>query len=138
MNTKVLLNKIHTEWKQKNNFLLEVTNPKNIQEYECNFRLTINANKTDLTLEDILIFIRGINGVTIVRSGDTTKRTEANTYSTRLYIKYTPQTFNVGVSLDEAYLFLEKEIRRFGQSISLTRLSTPPGELVRTKEKFGR
>lgn len=124
---------MHLTWKKQTSFLSEVTNPKDIQEYECNFRLTINANKTEATLEDILIFVRGINGVTIVRSGDTTKRSEANTYSTRLYIKYTPQTFNAGVSLEEVYLFLEKEIRRFGEAVSLTRLSTPPGELVSTK-----
>ena len=133
MNTKDLLNKMHLTWKKQTSFLSEVANPKDIQEYECNFRLTINANKTEATLEDILIFVRGINGVTIVRSGDTTKRSEANTYSTRLYIKYTPQTFNAGVSLEEVYLFLEKEIRRFGEAVSLTRLSTPPGELVSTK-----
>ena len=126
---------MHLTWKKQNSLLLEINSPKEIQEYECNFRLSINANKTKATLEDILIYIRGINGVTIVRSGDTTKRSEANTYNTRLYIKYTPQTFNTGVSLDEAYLFLEKEIRKFGESVSLTRLTTPPGQLVSTQGK---
>jgi hypothetical protein len=73
-----------------------------------------------------------------VRSGETTKRNEANMFSTRLYIKYTPETFNSGVSLEKIYQFLEKEIRKFGDAISLIRLSPPPGELVVVKGKLGR
>lgn len=130
-------NKIHHDWKKK--FILnEETSPKEVQEYECFFKLRINANKTNAKLEDLLIYIRGINGVTIVRSGDTTKRNEANIYGTRVHIKYTPQTFNKGVRLEDIYQFLEKEIRKFGEAVSLSRLSPPPGELVTNKEKFGR
>ena len=130
-------NNIHHKWKKQ--FVLnEVANPKDVNEYECYFKLRINANKTDAKLEDILVYIRGINGVTIVRSGETTKRNDLNIYSTRLHIKYTPETFNSGVQLENIYQFLEKEIRKFGESISLSRLSPPPGELVRAKEKFGR
>lgn len=110
--------------------VFEIVNPKKIEEYECLFKMRINSNKTDSSLEDILIFIRGINGVTIVRSSETTKQNELGIYSTRLMIKYTPQTFNRGVTLDQIYLFLEKEMRKFGESISISRLSTPPGKLV--------
>ena len=137
MNSIEKQNSIHEKWKKK--FVLnEISSPKDIEEYECYFKLRINANKTDAKLEDILIYIRGINGVTIVRSSETTRRNELNIYSTKLYIKYTPQTFNSGVSLEDIYNFLEKEIRKFSESVSLTRLSAPPGELVSHKEKFGR
>jgi hypothetical protein len=137
MNVQDFLRNLHTKWKREN-LLLEVDGNRDIQEYECYFRLRINANQTDKTLEDILVYVRGINGVTIVRSGETTKRNEANMYSTRLHIKYTPQTFNKSVSLDDIYQFLEKEIRKFSSAISLTRLSPPPGELVVVKGKKGR
>lgn len=137
MNEQDFLRKLHSSWKEKN-ILSELYNPKDIQEYECYFRLRINANKTDATLDNVLVFIRGINGVTIVRSSETTKRNEANLYSTQLYIKYTPQTFDKGIGLQEIYTFLEKEIRKFGEAVSLTRLSSPPGELVTVKGKFGK
>ena len=120
-------NKIFVDWKEN---LVEFSSPDSTEEYECHFKLKINANKTDAKLEDILIYIRGINGVTIVRSGETTKRNELNLYSTKILIKYTPQTFNRGIKLEEIYDFLEKEIRKFSSHISLTRLSPPPGELV--------
>lgn len=136
MNSIEKQNSIHHKWKK--NFIFEVSSPKDVEEYECYFKIRVNANKTDARLEDILIYIRGINGITIVRSSETTKRNELSIYSTRLYIKYTPQTFNSGVSLDNIYSFLEKEIRKFSEGISLTRISPPPGELVSNKEKFGR
>lgn len=126
MKTDEKIKNIHISWKKA--ILRESISQ--VQEYECYFRLRINANRTDKTLEDILIYIRGINGVTIVRSGETTKRNDLNMYSTKLYIKYTPSTFNQGTSLEDIYNFLEKEIRKFGLSVSLTRLSTPPGEMV--------
>lgn len=135
MNKEDRLKNIHLNWK-RTNLLVEAVG--DVNEYECYFRLRINANKTDKTLEDILVYIRAINGVTIVRSGETTKRNEANMYSTRLYIKYTPETFNSGISLEQIYQFLEKEIRKFGEAVSLTRLSPPPGELVVVKGKQGR
>lgn len=122
-------NSIHHKWKKR--FILnEISSPEEIQEYECLFKMRINANKTNEKLENILVYIRGINGVTIVRSSETTKRNQLNIYSTKLYIKYTPQTFNQGVTLGDIYRFLEKEIRKFSDSISLSRLSSPPGELV--------
>lgn len=136
MNQEELLKEMHLKWKKEN--LLFEEEAREIQEYECYFRLKINANQTEKTLEDILVYVRGINGVTIVRSGETTKRNEANIYSTRLYIKYTPQTFNKDISLNQIYEFLEKEIRKFSQAVSLTRLTQPPGELVSVKGKFGR
>lgn len=136
MNKEDNFKEIQKTWKIENTYLKEVYSPKEILEYECYFRLRINADKTQSTLEDVLIYVRGINGVTIVRSGETTKRNEANQYSTRLYVKYTPQTFNKDVSLEQAYLFLEKEIRNFGAAVSLTRLTPPPGELVTGKGKF--
>lgn len=136
MNSIEKQNSIYYKW--KNNFVLEAQSPKEVQEYECYFKVRINANKTKAKLEELLIYVRGINGVTIVRSSETTKRNEANMYSTKLYIKYTPQTFNSGVSLEDIYQFLEKEIRKFGEAVSLTRLTPPPGELVTNKEKFGR
>lgn len=136
MNQEELLKEMHLEWKKQNS--LFEAEAREIQEYECYFRLKINANQTEKTLEDILVYVRGINGVTIVRSGETTKRNEANIYSTRLYIKYTPQTFNIDVSLEQIYEFLEKEIRKFSSAVSLTRLTQPPGELVKVKGKFGR
>ena len=136
MNLQDFLRNLHTKWKK--DVILEGDRFNDIQEYECYFRLKINANQTEKTLEDILVYVRGINGVTIVRSGETTKRNEANVYSTRLYIKYTPQTFNKDISLEKAYNFLEQEIRKFGSAVSLTRLTPPPGELVTVKGKFGR
>jgi hypothetical protein len=124
MNTKESLDRIK-----------EITNPKKIEEYECFFRLRISSRKTESSLEDILVFIRGINGVTIVRSNETTKQNELGIYSTRVHIKYTPQTFNKGVTLEQIYHFLEKEIRKFGEAISLSRLSPPPGKLVLRKRR---
>jgi hypothetical protein len=119
---------LHSSFKKK--FIIsEIISPKEINEFQCFFKLKINSTKTDSTLEDVLVFIRGINGVTIVRSSETTKRV-GDVYQTKLNIKYTPQTFNAGVSLEQVYLFLEKEIRKFGPSLSLSRLSPPPGELV--------
>jgi hypothetical protein len=120
---------LHSSFK-KDFILSEILAPKEISEFQCFFKLKINASKTDATLEEVLVFIRGINGVTIVRSSETTKRV-GDTYQTKLNVKYTPQTFNAGVSIEEAYLFLEREIRKFGPAISLSRLSPPPGELVR-------
>lgn len=126
------LNKIHRDFKQ--NFVLsEVYNPKEIQEFQCFWRLRIDADKTEALLEEILIFIRGINGVTIVRTSDTTRRNENNIFSTKILVKYTPQTFNRGVSLEQVYNFLEKEIRTFGPAVSITRISPPPGELISKK-----
>lgn len=137
MNTIDKLNEIHSKWKEK--FILnELDSKHDVKEYECYFRLKINANKTNQTLEEILTYIRGINGVTIARSGETTKRNEQNVYSTKLYIKYTPQTFNPGVGLEQIYNFLEQEIRKFGPAVSLTRLTPPPGELIVVKGKKGK
>jgi len=136
MNTQDALRNMHRKWKR--DYILKELVTGDVKEYECYFKLRINANKTEKTLEDILVYIRGINGVTIVRSSETTKRNDANLYSTRLHMKYTPQTFNPGVTLENIYSFLEREIRKFGQSISLTRLSPPPGELVVVKGKKGR
>ena len=116
------LDNIHKNFKEKY-IINEFYNPKEIKEFECYFRLRINANKTDARLEDVIVYTRGINGVTIVRSGETTKRNEANIYSTRMYVKYTPQTFNSSATLDQIYAFLEKEIRNFGPALSLSRLS---------------
>ena len=73
-----------------------------------------------------------------MRSSETTKRNEANIFSTKLHIKYTPETFNTGISLEQIYQFLEKEIRKFGDSVSLTRLSPAPGQLVVAKGKQGK
>lgn len=128
------LKKIHSDFK-KNFILNEIYNPKDIQEFQCYWRLKIDADKTEALMEDILIFIRGINGVTIVRTSDTTRRNENNVFSTKLYVKYTPQTFNSGIRLEEVYNFLEKEIRNFGPAVSLTRISPPPGELVTGKKQ---
>lgn len=128
------LDKIHKEFKE--NFVVnEFYNPKEVKEFECFFRVRINANKTEARLEDVIVYTRGINGVTIVRSGETTKRNEANIYSTRIHVKYTPQTFNRGATLEQIYQFLEKEIRNFGPAVSLSRISPPPGELVVKKGK---
>lgn len=135
MNKEQFLKDLHFAWKKKRQLLVELTNPKEIQEYECYFRLRIAGSKLQSKLEDILIYIRGINGVTIVRSGETTNRNDAGVYSTKLYIKYTPQTFNSGVSLDDIYSFLEKEIRKFSSAVSLTRLGLPPGNLVGDDKK---
>ena len=49
-------NSIHHKWKKQ--FVLnEVANPKDVNEYECYFKLRINANKTDAKLEEILVYI---------------------------------------------------------------------------------
>lgn len=127
---------IHKTFKKKyidnsylNQFLGEMYAPKSVREFECYFRLRISGRE-DKTLEEMLIFIRGINGVTIVRSSDTTKQNEQGNYSTVLYIKYTPETFSSGVTLEDAYRHIEQKVRELGDKISLTRLSAPPGELV--------
>lgn len=120
---------MHSDFKNK--FVLrEFYAPKEVEEYQCYFRMRINSSRTEAKLEDILVFIRGINGVTIVRSTETTKRNESGVYSTKLQIKYTPQTFNKGIQLEQVYKFLESEIRKFGPAVSLSRASPPPGELV--------
>jgi len=121
MNKDDFLKNIHLNWKRRRELLLELSNPENVEEYECFFRLKISSSKIESTLEEILIYIRGINGVTIVRSSETTNRNEIGNYSTKLYIKYTPQTFNPGITLEDIYKFLEKEIRKFSNSISLSR-----------------
>lgn len=129
MNNEDFFRDLHKKFK-KDYVLREFVNPKEVDEYQCYFKLIVDSNKTEAGLEDILIFIRGINGVTIVRTAETTKRNEAGRYSTRLQVKYTPQTFNRGVSLEQVYKFLESEIRKFGPSVSLSRLTPPPGKLV--------
>lgn len=134
MNKEDRLKKIHSDFK-KNFILNELYNPKQVQEYQCFWRLKIDADKTEALMEEILVFIRGINGVTIVRTSDTTRRNENNIFSTKLSVKYTPQTFNSGIKLEEVYNFLEKEIRNFGPSVSLTRISPPPGEMVSGKKQ---
>lgn len=122
------LNKIHLDFKTR--LLKEFLNETEVREYECYFRLRIDGSRIDSNLEHILIYIRGINGVTIVRTSDTTKRNSQGVYGTKVHIKYTPQTFNRNITLEDIYLFLEKEIRKFDPSISLTRISPPPGQLV--------
>lgn len=130
MNKEQFLKDLHLKWKKRRELLLELSNPDDVEEYECYFKMRIAGSKVEAKLEDILIYIRGINGVTIVRSGETTNRNDIGVYSTKLHIKYTPQTFNPGITLEDIYLFLEKEIRKFSSSISLSRLGKPPGELV--------
>lgn len=132
MSNEDFYRKLHSDFK-KDYVLREIYNPKEVQEYECYFKLTVNSGKTEAGLEEVLIFIRGINGVTIVSTSDTTKR-QGGIYSTKLHIKYTPQTFNRGTKLEQVYLFLEKEIRKFGPAVSLNRLSPPPGKLVSSEK----
>ena len=91
MNNEDFFRDLHKKFK-KDYVLKEFVNPKEVDEYQCYFKLIIDSNRTEAGLEDILVFIRGINGVTIVRTGETTKRNEAGKYSTRLQVKYTPQT----------------------------------------------
>jgi hypothetical protein len=128
-NKQDFLRKLHESFKAKYP-LNEISNPQAIEEYEAYWKMDINADKVNVKLEKILVYIRGINGVTIVRSSDTTTMKNRR-YSTVLHIKYTPEAFNVGVSLEEKYVYLEKEIRKFSsEGVSLTRLTPPPGEKV--------
>lgn len=134
-NKEDFLRKVHSDFKKKY-LLMEISNPKDVEEYEAFWKMDINADKVRVKLEKILIYVRGINGVTIVRSSDTTTMKNRK-YSTVLHVKYTPEAFNVGVSLEEKYDYLEGEIRKFSsEGISLTRLTPPPGEKVVKKGKM--
>jgi hypothetical protein len=119
----------------KRNFPLnEYSAPKEVDEWESNFRIQINSNKTDLTLEDMLIYFRGIVGVTIVRSSRTTNRNSAGLFSSDIYIKYIPQAFNRGVGMDEMFDFIKKEMRKL-EGVSLIPLTKSPGTPVVSGDK---
>jgi len=132
-NKQDFLRKLHENFK-KEYPLNELLKPEAISEYEAFWKMNVNANKVNTKLEKILIYIRGINGVTIVRSSDTTVMKDRK-YSTIIHVKYTPEAFNVGVSLQEKYDYLEQQIRSLSEGISLTRLTPAPGQKVEKKGK---
>ena len=132
-NKQDFLKKLHENFK-KEYPLNELLKPEAISEYEAFWKMDVNADKVNTKLEKILIYIRGINGVTIVRSSDTTVMKDRK-YSTIIHVKYTPEAFNVGVSLQEKYDYLEQQIRSLSEGISLTRLTPAPGQKVEKKGK---
>jgi predicted flavoprotein YhiN len=132
-NKQDFLRKLHENFK-KEYPLNELLKPEAISEYEAFWKMDVNADKVNTKLEKILIYIRGINGVTIVRSSDTTVMKDRK-YSTIIHVKYTPEAFNVGVSLQEKYDYLEQQIRSLSEGISLTRLTPAPGQKVEKKGK---
>ena len=130
-NKQDFLRKLHENFKREYP-LNELIKPEEISEYEAFWKMDVNADKVNTKLEKILIYIRGINGVTIVRSSDTTVMKDRK-YSTIIHVKYTPEAFNVGVSLLEKYDYLEQQIRSLSEGISLTRLTPAPGQKVEKK-----
>lgn len=120
--------KIHSSFKDK--YILSEYRKKSItQEYQLYLEVHINADKTGgATLEDIVSKIRGINGVTIVRTSDTTKMVDRK-YDSIIYVKYNPISFDKGVPLMKQYEYIRKQIENI-PGVSIGNKTPAPGELV--------
>ena len=89
----------------------------------------VDSNKTGgATLEDIISKIRGINGVTIVRTSDTTKMVDKK-YDSIIYIKYNPISFDKGVPLTKQYEYIKNQVERI-PGVKIGNKTPSPGELV--------
>lgn len=132
MNSIDFYRKMHSSFKER--YILNEYRKKSItQEYELYLEAHIDANKTEgATLEDIVSKVRGINGVTIVRTSDTTKMVDRK-YDSIIYIKYNPISFDKGVPLSKQYDYICLQIERI-PGVSIGNKTQSPGELVK-KEK---
>ena len=128
MNINEFYRKLHSDFKNK--YLLNEYRKKSItQEYQLYLEVHINADKTEgATLEDIISKIRGINGVTIVRTSDTTKMVDRK-YDSVIYIKYNPVSFDKGVPLTKQYEYIRKQVENI-PGVSIGNKTPAPGELV--------
>lgn len=128
MNINEFYRKLHSDFKDK--YLLSEYRKKSItQEYQLYLEVHINADKTEgATLEDIISKIRGINGVTIVRTSDTTKMVDRK-YDSIIYIKYNPISFDKGVPLTKQYEYIRKQVENI-PGVSIGNKTPAPGELV--------
>ena len=128
MNINEFYRKLHSDFKEK--YLLSEYRKKSItQEYQLYLEVHINADKTEgATLEDIISKIRGINGVTIVRTSDTTKMVDRK-YDSIIYIKYNPISFDKGVPLTKQYEYIRKQVENI-PGVSIGNKTPAPGELV--------
>ena len=128
MNINEFYRKLHSDFKEK--YLLSEYRKKSItQEYQLYLEVHINADKTEgATLEDIISKIRGINGVTIVRTSDTTKMVDRK-YDSIIYIKYNPVSFDKGVPLTKQYEYIRKQVENI-PGVSIGNKTPAPGELV--------
>lgn len=120
---------LHSAFKEK--YILSEYRKKSItDEYELYLEVGVNADKTDgATLEDIISKIRAINGVTVVRTSDTSKM-QNKKYDTIIYFKYNPDAFNAGVSLYQQHEYIRQQIKKI-PGITINRETPAPGKLVR-------
>jgi cell division protein FtsX len=120
---------LHSTFKEK--YILSEYRKKSItDEYELYLEVGVNADKTDgATLEDIISKIRAINGVTVVRTSDTSKM-QNKKYDTIIYFKYNPDAFNAGVSLYQQHEYIKQQIKKI-PGITINRETPAPGKLVR-------
>jgi len=130
------LKNIHSKFK-KNFLMKEYSSPSEVEEWEIYFRLSVDSQKLKkmsgaekITLEDILVYFRGINSVTIVRSSETERREGSSVFTTKVYLKYTPQSFNRDVGMTDMFEYIKKEMGRFGGAVSVSALTKPPGNPV--------
>jgi cell division protein FtsX len=119
---------LHSIFKEK--YVLSEYRKKSItQEYQLYFEIHVDSNKTGgATLEDIISKIRGINGVTIVRTSDTTKMIDKK-YDSVIYIKYNPISFDKGVPLTKQYEYIRTQVERI-PGVRIGNKTPAPGELV--------
>ncbi len=122
------MRKLHLNFKTK--FVLNEYRKKSVtQEYQVYLEVHINSEKTQgATLEDIISKIRGINGVTVVRTSDTTKMVDRK-YDSIIYIKYNPVSFDKGVPLTKQYEYIRTQIEQI-PGVQIGNKTPAPGELV--------
>jgi hypothetical protein len=120
--------KLHTSFKDR--FILSEYRKKSITtEYQMYLEIHVNSDQTGgATLEDIVSKVRGINGVTVVRTSDTTKMVNKK-YDSVIYVKYNPASFDKGVPLTKQYEYIRKQIESI-QGVSIGNKTPAPGELV--------
>mgnify|MGYP000548114178 CR=1 FL=1 len=128
MNYQDFMRQLHSKFKKK--YSLKEYRKKSVtQEYQVYLEVHINADKTEgATLEDIISKIRGINGVTVVRTSDTSKMVDRR-YDSVIYIKYNPVSFDKGVPLTKQYEYIRGQIEKI-PGVQIGNKTPPPGELV--------
>lgn len=128
MNINDFYRQLHSNFKEK--YILNEYRKKSItKEYEIYLEVHINADTANgATLEDIVSKIRGINGVTIVRTSDTTKMVDRK-YDSIIYIKYNPVSFDKGVPLSKQYEYIKTQIEMI-PGVAIGNKTPAPGNLV--------
>lgn len=129
MNREDFYRKLHNNFKEKH-ILAEYRKKSITKEYQLYLEIHVDSNKSEgATLEDIVSKIRGINGVTIVRTSNTTKMVDKK-YDSIVYIKYNPVSFDKGVPLTKQYEYIQKQVEAI-PGVSLGNKTPSPGELVK-------